>query len=351
MEKYKVIIYPTLEKTGNKYIDNLYETIKESYEVLGYVEAKKNKKRFKADIYHFNWIESVSGKKVRIQYMKRRFLIIVLRLLNKKIIWTVHNNLPHEIQNKKETIKFMKFMAKKADKIHILCEKTMDNKYLQDYKQKVVCIPHGDYIGNYPKTDINIYNRYNIPKNKKIMLFIGQVRKYKNIEILIKAFKDSDLANNEFILLICGKCNDEKYKKELEELLNENIFFDFNFIKDEEMEAYLRASQIIVAPYNKESSLNSGTLWMAMSYHKTMMLPLIGCVNDIKNYNEYLYVYDYDNQDNHYDELLECMKKLNSDLKNNEKILVEKGNKAYKYIVNNQSWKNKKQNWINLYKF
>jgi glycosyltransferase involved in cell wall biosynthesis len=351
MKKDRIIIYPSLRKSENKYINNLYETIKEEYNVCGYIEAKNEKKKFKADIYHFNWYESVSGKKIKIQYIKKKLFVIVLKLLNKKIIWTVHNNSPHEIKNKKETINFMKFMAKKSDKIHVLCKETMNNEYLEKYKAKIVCIPHGDYIGNYPESNIDIYERYNIPRDKQIMLFIGQVRKYKNIELLIKAFKNSNIEDSEFVLLICGSCNSEEYKKELNELSNDNIFFDFNFIKDEEIEAYLRNSKIIVAPYNKESSLNSGTLWMAMSYHKTMMLPLIGCVKDIENFEDYLYVYDYNNQENHYEELLKCMERLNQDLKNNENILEEKGNKAYDYMIDNQTWNFLKEKWLDLYKF
>jgi len=344
----KILIFPSASSEYNKYINNLYDTIYENYEIIGYDKALKKGKIFKSEIYHFNWYESTNSKKI---IVIRKMFIRILKLLNKKIIWTVHNNFPHEIKNKKNTINFMKFMAKKADKIHVLCKETINNEYLKEYESKIIHIPHGDYIDNYIKSDIDIYERYNIDKTKKIMLFIGQVRKYKNIEILIKAFCNSNMQDNGFVLLICGSCYDKEYQEQLKSLSNENIFFDFNFIKDEEMESYLRNAQIVVAPYNKQSSLNSGTLWMAMSYYKTMMLPLIGCVKDIKNYDEFLYVYDYENEDKHYDGLLDCMKRLNADLKNNENILVEKGNKAYEYIVNSQSWKKQKQNWINLYKF
>ncbi len=344
----RVIVYPSIEKSTNFYIRNLYKTIKKDYNVVGYNEIKEKIGKLKGDIYHFNWIESINQKK---DYLKKKILIILLKLLNKKIIWTVHNNMPHEIKDQKQTIDFMKFMAKKADRVHVLCKETVNSEYLKKYREKIVYIPHGDYIGNYAKSRVDIHERYKIDKEKKIILFIGQVRKYKNIELLIKVFKNSYIENNNCVLLICGNCNDEEYKKELQEISTPNVFFDFKFIKDEEMESYLRNSEIIVAPYNKQSSLNSGTLWMAMSYKKTMMLPLIGCVKDIRNYDDFLYVYDYNNQDDHYQKLLNCMRKLNSDMKNNEKNLLEKGNLAYKYILNSQSWKKQSKDWINLYKF
>lgn len=344
----KVLIFPMVSSEYNKYLNNLYNTICDNYEVIGYDTALKKRKLFKSEIYHFNWYEIVNNKKVIIM---RKLFIRILKLLNKKIIWTVHNNFPHEMTNKKDTINFMKFMAEKSDKIHILCKETMNNEYLKEYKSKIVCVPHGDYIDNYPKSNIDIYERYKIDNHKKIILFIGQVRKYKNIELLIKAFRNSNIQENKFVLLICGNCYDKEYEEELKKLSNENIIFDFNFIKDEEMESYLRNSEIVVAPYNKKSSLNSGTLWMVMSYRKTMMLPLIGCVRDIENYNDILYTYDYKDEDKHYDSLLDCFKQLKDDLEKNENVLEEKGKKCYKYINEKQSWKANKANWVNLYKF
>ncbi len=350
--KKKVVIYPTIKEMENRYINNLYNTIKNDYEVQGYYgENRSLKEKLSYDIYHFNWIESASGKLIRLKYIKKKALIILLKILNKKIIWTVHNNMPHECKAQKLTINFMNFMAKKADKIHILCKETINNEYLQKYKEKVIYIPHGDYIDNYEKADIDIYERYNISKEKKIMLFIGQVRKYKNIELLINAFRNSKIENNNYILLICGNCPDEQYKDEIKKISDSNIYFDFNFIKDEEIESYLEYSKILVAPYNKKSSLNSGTLWMAMSYRKTMMLPVIGCVKDIENYKDILYTYDYKDEDEHYNSLLDCFKRLQDDIENNDSTLNEKGEQCYKYIIEKQSWKANKEKWIDLYKF
>ena len=353
--KNKVMIYPSIKKTENRYLNNLYKTIRDSYDVIGYDEAKDQKSFFNYDIYHFNWIEGNNKNRylpIKIDYLKKAIFIKILKILNKKIIWTVHNNVPHEIKKEKEVIKFMKFIAKNSDKIHILCKETFKNDYLKEYKNKIVYIPHGDYIGNYDGKNIDIYKKYNIPKNKKILLFIGQIRKYKNIELLIKAFKDSRLEENKFVLLVCGNCKDKSYKEELTKTSNNiNIYFDFNFIKDNEMESYLKNSEAIIAPYNKKSSLNSGTLWMCMSYSKTMILPLIGCIKDIKRYNEFLYVYDYDNEEEHYNSLVKCLKRIKEDITENKNILNEKGKMSYEFIIKNQTWKLLKDRWIDLYKF
>ena len=352
--KEKVIIFPSKKEKSNRYLNNLYNTVKNKYDVLGHDEVKLLK-IFKAQIYHFNWIEGSTKNKylsIKLDYLKKYIFINILKLLNKKIIWTVHNNFPHEVKSKKDAIKFMKFMAKKSDKIHILCTKTLEEKYLMEYQNKIVYIPHGDYIGNYEGKDIDIFKKYNISNNKKILLFVGQVRKYKNIELLIKAFKNSELEENEYVLLICGKCSDNLYKEELTKIANNvNIYFDFNFIKDNEIGSYLKKSEAIIVPYNKESYLNSGTLWMCMSYSKTMILPLIGCVKDIKNYKDILYTYDYKNEVEHYSALLECLKRIKQDVNKDKDILNKKGKEAYEFILKNQTWEILREKWIDLYKF
>jgi hypothetical protein len=73
-------------------------------------------------------------------------------------------------------------------------------------------------------------------------------------------------------------------------------------------------------------------------------------VKDIKDYNKFLYIYDY-NKEDHYERLLKCMLKLKNDLIKNNNELKAKGEKAYNYIMNKQSRKVQKENWINLYKF
>ena len=352
--KEKVIIFPSKKEKSNRYLNNLYNTIKNEYDILGHDEVKLLK-IFKAQIYHFNWIEGSEKKQylsIKLDYLRKYIFINLLKILNKKIIWTVHNNLPHEDKNKNDAIKFMKFMAKKSDKIHILCTKTVEENYLREYQNKIVYIPHGDYIGNYDGKDVDIFKKYNIPSSKKILLFVGQVRKYKNIELLIKAFNNSKLEENNYVLLICGKCSDMLYKEELMKKTGSvNIYFDFNFLKDDEIGSYLKKSEAIIVPYNKDSSLNSGTLWMCMSYLKTMILPLIGCVKDIKNYDEFLYVYDYDKEEEHYNALLECLKGIREDINKDSDILNKKGKKAYEFIIKNQTWDILKEKWIDLYKF
>ena len=359
-QKIKVMLWPTKHSEHNGYIDNLYRTICNEYEVVGYDEMKKKgiKDILSADIYHLNWYENISSSnskaKSKLMIIKKKVCIYVLKVLRKKIIWTVHNSVPHDLDDSKSIIGLMKFISRKADKIHIMCTDTLNNKYfnLKKYEKKIVLIPLGDYINNYGYSNVDIKDRYGIKKDEKIILFSGLVRKYKNIELLVEAFEKSGIEKSKFILLICGLCQNVSYKEELQKNIEtRNVKFDFEFIKDDEMGDYLQQSDILVSPYNKESSLNSATLIMAMSYSKSFICPLIGTVKEIKDYNKMLYVYDYSDKREHLINLIKQFQKIEQDVKENEKILQEKGKLAYEYIQNNQTWEGNKQSWLKLYKF
>jgi glycosyltransferase involved in cell wall biosynthesis len=220
---------------------------------------------------------------------------------------------------------------------------------IKKYKEKVVVVPHGDYFGNYLDNKIDIRKRYKIADNKRILLFVGMVRKYKNIEVLVNAFNKSKI-NKDFVLLICGSCNDEEYKDSLRKMASKNVIFDFSFVNNDEMYSYLEVSDLMVAPYDKTSSLNSGTLWMAMSYKKTMILPAIGCTKDF-DASKYLYIYDYSSNNSHVKELQKTFDKVYDEYIEDKEVFKKKGEAGYKFMKNERSWLKNKEKWLALFDF
>jgi len=332
----KILIYPDSKDRGNFYLENLSRILSSKFQVDGYYSIKSGgiKKILSCNYYSLNWFESIfKNRFVWLPFIKRFFLLFLLKILNKKIIWTVHNKIPHETNIYSRILIFL--LKKWSSKIHILCPATIEECNLQKYKKKIVCISHGDYFDNYPPGNFSIREYYSIPKENNILLFIGQIRPYKNIELLIDAFEKAELSKKNWTLLICGegKLNAQSSK---------NIILDFNFISNEKMRAYLEQSSLLIAPYNKKSALNSGTLWLACSFAKPFILPDIGCVKNILNREEFLYVYDYANQEEHLENLTDILDKVNAD------GLETMGKKAHNFICQN-SWEKNKKKWWGLF--
>jgi len=323
----KILIYPDSKSNSNFYLENLAGILSAKFQVDGYYSVKPKILSYK--YYSLNWFESVAF----VSFIKRFFLLFLLKFLNKKIIWTVHNKVPHEANIYSKIL--ISLLKRLSSKIHILCPATIAECNLQKYEKKIIHIPHGDYFNNYPPSDFNIREYYSIPRENNILLFIGQIRPYKNIELLIEAFEMSNLSKKNWTLLICGdgKLNVQSSK---------NIILDFNFIPDCKIRAYLEQSSLLIAPYNKNSALNSGTLWLACSYAKSFILPDIGCVKDIANRDEFLYIYDYANQEEHLRNLTETLNKADP------KSLETMGLNAYKFMQRN-SWERNKEKWRGLF--
>jgi len=332
----KILIYPDSKSRSNFYLENLSGILSSKFQVDGHYSVKSGglKKILSYNYYSLNWFEAISRSKlIWLSFIKRFFLLFLLKILNKKIIWTVHNKVPHETNIYSRTLTFL--LKRWSSKIHILCPATIGECNLQKYERKIIYVPHGDYFNNYPSGIFDIREHYSIPKENNILLFIGQIRPYKNIKLLIDAFEKSKLPKRNWTLLICGE-------GKLNVKFSRNIIIDFTFIPKEKMRAYLEQSSLLIAPYNKKSALNSGALWLACSFAKTFILPDIGCVKDILNREEFLYVYDYANQEEHLKNLIDILDRINID------ILETMGKKAHNFICQN-SWERNKEKWWELF--
>ena len=235
-----------------------------------------------------------------------------------------------------------------SDQIHVLCEATLQEiPSLKKYQSKVICIPHGDYFENFGSGSVNIREKYGIDPSKKIIFFTGKIGPYKNLNLLIECFNRSHLAESNFALLICGACKDLDYRKKISAMVQTSlgVFADFHFVENDCMGDYLIQSDLLIAPYDISSSLNSGTMWMAFSYKKTMVLPEIGCVQGEKAIADNAFVYRYASEAEHAEKLCEVMEKLKTET---AESLFEKGNRLYSYMQT-KSWESHKQEWLSLY--
>lgn len=349
MSKTIICFYPTHQKRSNHFLFNLAKLLESSgaFECWGYKDLQKERPRdlFKADIYHINWFDqSVSF----VSFLKRLCFLLTLNWKKKKIVWTVHNLVPHSKSPWYNAI-LRWLLLRFSAKIHIMSRATAELSYLRKYKDKVIFIPHGDYFCSYPKSDLNVRARYGIEGSKNIILFLGAVQPYKNVDVLISAYKKAFPTFKAPVLLICGKVEPESYGDELVEISKgmENVILDMKFVRDEDLSAYISSAEILVAPYSYRSSLNSGTILLAFSYGKTVICPDIACVKDIQEETDCLYSYHYESAEEHILRLSEIFKQINAAPEQNE-MLKRKSQLALEYMKKH-SWESHRKEWLSLY--
>lgn len=336
------IAYLPYENNSNKYIEISESIIKEfghnlyDYANLSFKELEK------CDAVILNWYESLPGSRypflTEMRVVKRIVTLLRLRGKHVKIITTFHNRMPHDAKGLigREARYLLKKVLYLSDSIIILSSGSVN--YLKEYisdtdvKEKAFLIPHPNYIGVYGNV---LQNKMLIESPKMKILFMGQVRRYKNVELIIEIARKLAQENIEFT--IAGKTENETYKQELTkktENLN-NVKLDLRFIEDNEIPKLLSENHLLVLPYNIKSSMNSGTVIMAFSYMKTVICPNIPTLQE---YDPNLYYsYDYNDETEHSKVLQQEIMKAYADWSNDKSVFEKKGKRLYELVKVNNS--------------
>ena len=107
-----------------------------------------------------------------------------------------------------------------------------------------------------------------LPQERKIVLFFGQIKKVKGLDLLLNALVKVSKHDSSVLLVIAGKVWKDDYS-EYTKIIEEYGFGQFvnqriGFIDNADVPYYFNAADIIVLPYRK--IYNSGVLIRAMSF-------------------------------------------------------------------------------------
>jgi glycosyltransferase involved in cell wall biosynthesis len=116
-----------------------------------------------------------------------------------------------------------------------------------------------------------------IGDQEKVLLFFGFIRKYKGLDILLRAMAEPILKESGIRLLVAGEFyeNSEAYNKLISELnISEKLILKTDFIPDAEVQYYLCAADAVVQPYRHATQ--SGVTPLAYHYEKPMIVSNVG---------------------------------------------------------------------------
>ena len=149
---------------------------------------------------------------------------------------------------------------------------------LKKFKQKVTVIPHGINEKHYQKPDIDKCSQIQQKYGNNFTLFVGQLRYYKGLHLLLEAVKD--LPTN---LLILGKGKEEQKLKELCKKLDlQNVYF-LGQLDDGEKVNYINACYALVLPSHLQSEAYGLSLIEGAMFSKPLLSCKIGSGTDYIN--------------------------------------------------------------------
>jgi glycosyltransferase involved in cell wall biosynthesis len=245
--RYKNIYGYLMPLINNKYLNILYFTIK------GLILIKKLNKEYKFDLFQ----ASDPGGAI--------LAFVASRLFNKKFLFEVQGEIfdfPNETYGNEllgklraNIVRYIsKTIVKKADYIRIISPFLYEplDRFGIDRK-KVFIVP--------PRCDSKLFNKKriegqyheNIDRNKKNLLFIGNLTKAKGINILLDAFSLVVKRNDKINLIIIGSGEEENnLKEQVKQLkISNNVKF-FGRIANTEIPIVMNSVDIFILPSIEE---------------------------------------------------------------------------------------------------
>lgn len=254
-------------------------------------------------LVHLNWFENIddSGFGVALRsFLRKLFVLVVIRLSGKPLVWTMHNRISHEQRFGFFSRSITHLLVRWSQRIviHAWSSGELLAVYGKKAPAKVGYIPHPHFIGLYgePKPDIQRSD------HMLRLLFAGMVKPYKNLEMLIDVVS---AFGSRVQLTIAGKAIDTDYERRIATRVAQagNVTFLPYFVPDDQLAGLLGDADALVLPYDLASSLNSGTVLLAFSYRKTVICPEIGTIRDLGSQSIHTYSYVYGTEQEHRAEL------------------------------------------------
>lgn len=234
----------------------------------------------KYDIFHIHWPERFFGNPVFLKSSLKTFIFLLIILVAKvkgaKIVWTIHNLRSHENYHPKLENFFWKFFLRIIDGYISLSEEAdlIAKKTFPEIEgKKGFVIPIGHYKNFYPDflTKESSRRKLSISPDKKVILYFGLIRNYKNVLSLINSFKK--IEDEHICLLVVGRPFNDKIKKDVEIASSEDkrIRLVLGFVPPEEVEIFMKVSDLFVLP--QKEVFNSSSVILALSYNIPVLVP------------------------------------------------------------------------------
>jgi len=238
--------------------------------------------RGQVDVVHLHWPEMLYQYDDLGQRLRRTVSVIgailLARVWGVRLVYTVHNLTPHERPYPICSTLVDWFLYRCADAIHVHDAMMAERVARQSGRRRGIhVIDHGNYIGAYPNecTREDARRMLDLDPSALVYLFLGQVREYKGLELLLDAYEA--VRTETSVLLVAGRARDEKYGREVRAAVagRPGVRLHLGFVPDDRVQYYMKACDVCVLPYRQVTT--SGAAILALSFGVPVVAPRMGC--------------------------------------------------------------------------
>jgi glycosyltransferase involved in cell wall biosynthesis len=155
--------------------------------------------------------------------------------------------------------------------VHSQYAKESVKKYFPSFPdERIHIVPHGDsdFLFPRPATAAEARKQLNLPADQKLVLFFGQIKKVKGLDVLLRAWAIVRDKLKGAKLLVVGR--PWKVEQELfdgivrENNLEPDCILNYSYVPNDVIPAYFAAADIVVLPYREIYS--SGVMIRSLDY-------------------------------------------------------------------------------------
>lgn len=218
------------------------------------------------DILHTEWYTFSPIDYLFLKKIKNKFRV--------RYVATVHDILP--FNQKAYDMFFHRRLYKLADSIILQAPGNMERfaTLFPESKHKTKMIPHGhmlDYVE--PRNKKESRKKLGLPMNKTIIMFFGQIKKVKGVDIFLKSLAQLKNRYPNLYAVVAGSVWKADFA-ECEEIIEQYgladcLKTDIRYIPNEDVKYYYSASDICILPYT--DVYQSGVIQLAYGYRKPVV--------------------------------------------------------------------------------
>ena len=241
------------------------------------------------DIIHLQWAALVEeGIPLETWFIK------LVRRRGIKLVYTVHNVLPHDSNAKVENSLGEVYRLMDA----LICHTRETKDYLVHNfgldADKIWLIPHGPLFFDYPRLEkAEAKRRIGLEPTLCVVLYQGLIRPYKGLDFLLEAWKEVQARQPAAKLVIAGRgeqCHMDAVKSQINENgLAASVKLDLRYLRSEEIPLYYQATDIAIYPYREITQ--SGALMTGIAFGKPIIATALpGFREALEDYKGAIYV-------------------------------------------------------------
>ena len=201
----------------------------------------------------------------------------------------MHNMIPHEPQ-KLDKI-FARYFVRSMDAFVALSRSVLEDLKEFDIRKPRDLNPHPIYDSFGELSDkTEARQKLDLNPDKPVILFFGFIRKYKGLDLLLKAVADENIKTKDIQVVVAGEFYDEQeeYRDIIKQNNLENVVLRNEFIADKDVALYFSACDLVVQPYR--SATQSGVTQIAFHFEKPMVVTDVGGLSEIVPHKKAGYV-------------------------------------------------------------